>query len=317
LTNTGGQLASGGDWLLKRSSAVHNQGGQLVSQRLMTLNTGLLDNSNRGTVAANGTLLITASGQVLNNADGLIYSQNGDVTLKAASLDNTAGAVQGQNALSVEATGAVDNQRGRLIAQNGDLSVEGASLDSRGGLLSSLKGLLTTQITGVLRNGYAPNTTQGGVIQAQRLSLTTLGGFDNYGGRLSASTGEALLTTANLDNRNGGIYAKGRVRVIGNDLDNSGDNDGQIAGGQVDLQLTGALNNRLGIIESDSRLAIKAASLDNRTGQIRSLGTSDAADFQIGTLFDNRNGTVEVANSNLILNAASFLNANGNLLHAG
>ncbi|MBX8477311.1 hypothetical protein K5D38_21250, partial [Pseudomonas cichorii] len=75
LTNTGGQLASGGDWLLKRSSAVHNQGGQLVSQRLMTLNTGLLDNSNRGTVASNGTLLITASGQVLNNADGLIYSQ--------------------------------------------------------------------------------------------------------------------------------------------------------------------------------------------------------------------------------------------------
>ncbi|MGQ3853870.1 adhesin, partial [Pseudomonas capsici] len=162
-----------------------------------------------------------------------------------------------------------------------------------------------------------PTTTQGGVIQAQRLSLTALGGFDNYGGRVSASTGEALLTTANLDNRNGGIYAKGRVRVIGNDLDNSGDNDGQIAGGQVDLQLTGALNNRLGIIESDSRLAIKAASLDNRTGQIRSLGTSDAADFQIGTLFDNRNGTVEVANSNLILNAASFLNANGKLLHAG
>ncbi len=317
LTNTGGQLASGGDWLLKRSSAVHNQGGQLVSQRLMTLNTGLLDTSNRGTVAANGTLLITASGQVLNNADGLIYSQNGDVTLKAASLDNTAGAVQGQNALSVEVTGAVDNQRGRLIAQNGDLSVEGASLDSRGGLLSSLKGLLTTQITGVLRNGYAPNTVQGGVIQAQRLSLTALSGFDNYGGRVSASTGEALLTTANLDNRNGGIYAKGLVRVIGQDLDNSGDNDGQIAGGQVDLQLTGALNNRLGIIESDSRLAIKAASLDNRTGQIRSLGTSDAADFQIGTLFDNRNGTVEVANSNLILNAASFLNANGNLLHAG
>ncbi|MGQ3853869.1 adhesin, partial [Pseudomonas capsici] len=162
-----------------------------------------------------------------------------------------------------------------------------------------------------------PNTTQGGVIQAQRLSLIALGGFDNYGGRVSASTGEALLTTANLDNRNGGIYAKGLVRVIGQDLDNSGDNDGQIAGGQVDLQLTGALNNRLGIIESDSRLAIKAASLDNRTGQIRSLGTSDAADFQIGTLFDNRNGTVEVANSNLILNAASFLNANGNLLHAG
>ncbi|MBX8565618.1 filamentous hemagglutinin N-terminal domain-containing protein [Pseudomonas cichorii] len=318
LTNTGGKLASGGDWLLKRSSAVHNQGGQLISQRLMTLTTGLLDNSTTGTVAANGTLLITATGKVLNHTDGLIYSQNAGVELDAASLDNTRGAVQGQSTLKVEVGEGVDNLNGRLIAQNGDLTVEAARLDNRGGLLSSLKGLFTAQISGVLKNGYdlAANR-QGGVIQAQRLSLTALGGFDNYGGRVSASTGEALLTTANLDNRNGGIYAKGLVRVIAKDLDNSGDNDGQIAGGQVDLRLTGDLNNRLGIIESDSTLAIKAASLDNQTGQIRSLGTLDAADFQIGTLFDNRRGTVEVANSNLILNAASFLNANGSLLHAG
>ncbi|MBX8501539.1 hemagglutinin repeat-containing protein, partial [Pseudomonas lijiangensis] len=318
LTNTGGKLASGGDWLLKRSSAVHNQGGQLISQRLMTLTTGLLDNSTTGTVAANGTLLITATGKVLNHTDGLIYSQNAGVELDATSLDNTRGAVQAQSTLKVEVGEGVDNLNGRLIAQNGDLTVEAASLDNRGGLLSSLKGLFTAQISGVLKNGYdlAANR-QGGVIQAQRLSLTALGGFDNYGGRVSASTGEALLTTANLDNRNGGIYAKGLVRVIAKDLDNSGDNDGQIAGGQVDLRLTGDLNTRLGIIESDSTLAIKAASLDNQTGQIRSLGTLDAADFQIGTLFDNRRGTVEVANSNLILNAASFLNANGSLLHAG
>ncbi|MEX5573763.1 filamentous hemagglutinin N-terminal domain-containing protein [Pseudomonas lijiangensis] len=318
LTNTGGKLASGGDWLLKRSSALHNQGGQLISQRLMTLNTGLLDNSTTGTVAANGTLLITATGKVLNHTDGLIYSQNAGVELDATSLDNTRGAVQGQSTLKVETSEGIDNLNGRLIAQNGDLTVEAARLDNRGGLLSSLKGLFTAQISGVLKNGYdlAANR-QGGVIQAQRLSLTALGGFDNYGGRVSASTGEALLTTANLDNRNGGIYAKGLVRVIAKDLDNSGDNDGQIAGGQVDLRLTGDLNNRLGIIESDSTLAIKAASLDNQTGQIRSLGTLDAADFQIGTLFDNRRGTVEVANSNLILNAASFLNASGNLIHAG
>ncbi|WP_122316857.1 filamentous hemagglutinin N-terminal domain-containing protein [Pseudomonas cichorii] len=317
LTNTGGQLASGASLLLKRSSAVHNQGGQLVSQGLMTLNTGLLDNSNRGTVASNGTLLVLASGKVLNNADGLIYSQTADVQLEGASLDNAAGAVQSQSALTVKVVDGIDNQSGRLIAQNADLYVKGTRLDSRGGVLSSLKGLFTAQITGVLRNGYALNTTQGGVIQAQRLNLTALGGFNNYGGRVSASTGEALITTANFDNRNGGLYAKGLVRVIGHDFDNSGDNDGQIAGGQVNLQLTGALNNRLGIIESDSTLAIRAASLDNQTGQIRSLGTSDTADFQIGTLFDNSNGTVEVANSNLILNAASFLNTNGNLLQAG
>jgi filamentous hemagglutinin len=34
------------------------------------------------------------------------------------------------------------------------------------------------------------------------------------------------------------------VSVTAKDFDNSGDNDGQIAGQQVDLSLRGALNNR-------------------------------------------------------------------------
>ncbi|NUT69559.1 heme utilization protein, partial [Pseudomonas corrugata] len=176
----------------------------------------------------------------------------------------------------------------------------------------------TTQLSGVLKNGYdLNNNRQGGITQAQRLNLIALGGLDNYGGRLSAQTGDATVTTRNFDNRNGGLYAKGKVSVTANDFDNSGDNDGQIAGSQIDLNLTGALNNRLGIIESDSTLAIKAASLDNQTGQLRALGAGGKTDFQIGGLFDNRNGTLETANTDLTLGAASFLNAGGSLLHVG
>ncbi|KPZ10723.1 Filamentous hemagglutinin, partial [Pseudomonas syringae pv. spinaceae] len=92
---------------------------------------------------------------------------------------------------------------------------------------------------------------------------------------------------------------------------------GQIAGGQVELNLSGALNNRFGIIESDSTLAVTAQSLDNQTGQLRALGGGGATHFQIGNLFDNRNGTLESVNSDLILNAGSFLNGGGSLLHTG
>ncbi|WP_392397827.1 hemagglutinin repeat-containing protein, partial [Pseudomonas corrugata] len=192
------------------------------------------------------------------------------------------------------------------------------NLDNRGGVLASLQGLLTTQLSGVLKNGYdLNNNRQGGITQAQRLNLIALGGLDNYGGRLSAQTGDASVTTRNFDNRNGGLYAKGKISVTANDFDNSGDNDGQIAGSQIDLDLTGALNNRLGIIESDSTLAIKAASLDNQTGQLRALGVGGKTNFQIGGLFDNRNGILETANSDLTLGAASFLNTGGSLLHVG
>ncbi|WP_404944483.1 DUF637 domain-containing protein, partial [Pseudomonas viridiflava] len=317
LTNTSGKLASGGNLLLRRSAAINNQAGQLISQGLMTLNTsGQLDNRNRGTVAANNTLTVVAGGSVLNDADGLIYSQNADAHLNAASLSNVRGALQSVGALVVDVADTVNNQNGRIIAQGGDLNLTGANLYSQGGVLSSLQGLFTAKLAGVLKNGYDANR-QGGVIQAQRLNLTALGGFDNYGGRVSARGGEALITTPGFDNRNGGLYAKGLVRVNGGNFDNSGDNDGQIAGGQVELNLSGALNNRFGIIESDSTLAVTAASLDNQTGQLRALGGGGATNFQIGNLFDNRNGTLESANSDLILNAGSFLNGGGSLLHTG
>ena len=317
LTNTSGKLASGGSLLLRRSTAINNQAGQLISQSLMTLNTsGQLDNRNRGTIAANNTLTVTASGSVLNDADGLIYSQNANAQVQAASLSNVRGTVQSAGALRVDVAGTVDNQNGRIIAQNGDLNLSAANLYSQGGVLSSLQGLFTANVSGVLKNGYDANR-QGGVIQAQRLNLTALGGFDNYGGRVSARGGEALINTPNFDNRNGGLYAKGLVRVTGGNFDNSGDNDGQIAGGQVELNLSGALNNRFGIIESDSTLAVTAASLDNQTGQLRALGGGGATNFQIGNLFDNRTGTLESANSDLILNAGSFLNGGGSLLHTG
>ncbi|MDY7560905.1 filamentous hemagglutinin N-terminal domain-containing protein [Pseudomonas sp. CCC3.2] len=318
LTNTNGKLASAGALLVQRASQINNQGGQLASQSLMTLLTGGLNNSNHGTVAASGQLLLTATGAVQNNADGLIYSQNADVQLHAASLANGKGALQSQGALGLTVTGDIDNQSGRIIAQNGDLTLNANNVDSRGGVLSSLQGAFTAHLTGVLKNGYdLNNNRQGGITQAQNLSITALGGIDNYGGRISAQTGDALITTGNFDNRNGGLYAKGKINLTGNTFDNSGDNDGQIAGSQIDLTLSGALNNRLGIIESDNTLNITAASLDNQTGKLRALGTSGATRFQIGNLFDNRNGTVESANSDLILAAGSFQNTGGTLLHVG
>ncbi|WP_426133448.1 hemagglutinin repeat-containing protein [Pseudomonas sp. PWP3-1b2] len=317
LTNTNGKLASGGPLLISRAAQINNQGGQLASQGLLTLLTGGLDNRNRGTLAANDRLSITASGLVQNGSDGLIYSQNADLTLTANRLDNGKGAVQSQNGLTLDVADAIDNQSGKVIAQAGDLNVKAVSLDNRGGTLASLKALLQTRVVGVLRNGYdLNNNRQGGVMQGQTLDLQA-GAVDNYGGRISAQGGNGLVTTGNFDNRNGGLYAKGLMRVVGHDFDNSGDNDGQIAARQIDLDLSGALNNRLGIIESESTLKVSAASLDNQTGRLRALGADGATEFAIGGVFDNRNGVLETANTNLTLNAGSLQNLGGNVLHVG
>ncbi|WP_262385219.1 hemagglutinin repeat-containing protein [Pseudomonas fluorescens] len=317
LTNTNGKLASGGPLLISRAAQINNQGGQIASQGVLTLLTGGLDNRNRGTLAANDRLSLTASGLVQNGNDGLIYSQNADLSLTANRLDNGKGTVQSQGGMTANVADTLDNQSGKLIAQAGDLNINAASLDNRGGTLASLKAALQTQVVGVLRNGYdLNNNRQGGVMQGQSLNLQA-GSVDNYGGRIAAQGGNALVTTGNFDNRNGGLYAKGLMRVVGHDFDNSGDNDGQIAGQQIDLDLSGALNNRLGIIESESTLKVRAASLDNQTGRLRALGTAGTTEFAIGGLFDNRNGVLETANNDLTLNAGSFQNLGGNVLHVG
>ena len=310
LTNTRGKLSSGGPLLIQRAAQIDNQGGELVSRSVLSLMTAGLDNRNRGTVAADGKLDISVSGLVQNSNDGLIYSQDGELKLTASRLDNAKGKVQGKTGLELDITENIDNQGGKLIAQNGDLAIKAANLDNRGGELGSLKQALNARVVGVLRNGVA------GIIQGQRLNLIA-GSIDNVGGKISAQVGDALVTTDAFDNRDGNLYVKRLLTITGNTFDNSGETGGRVAAEHVSLDLSDALNNHKGLIESTGTLSVSAASVDNRTGQLRTLGTSGDTLFQIGGLLDNRNGTLESANTELTLLAGSFQNAGGKVLHTG
>jgi filamentous hemagglutinin len=315
LNNNAGKLAAAGPLLIKGVTDLHNQNGQLASQKNLDLRTGSLDNSNKGTVAANDQLLITATGAVSNQADGLIYSKTADAQLKAARLLNGKGSIQSDSGLTLEISGDFDNQSGKVIAQNGDVLITAANIDNRGGTLSSIKGALEARTVGVLRNGFdLNNNRQGGIIQAQSLTLSALAGLNNNGGRISAQAADSSITTAALTNGSGVLYAKKLLGVTGVSLDNSG---GQIAAERIDFSLSGALSNGAGVIESDTQLSVKAGALDNQNGRLRSLGTTGKTEFQIGGLLDNRNGVLETANTDMTLAVGSFLNSGGQLNHVG
>ncbi|MDH4554052.1 filamentous hemagglutinin N-terminal domain-containing protein [Pseudomonas sp. BN417] len=305
LANADGKLASVGPLLLQGASQVDNQGGQIVSQGLLTLLTGGLDNRNHGTIAANGALLLTATGAVQNDNDGLIFSRDAGVRIESASLDNGLGALQAKGDLEI-ASGDYFNLGGRAISQAGNLEIRTGNLDNRGGTLASLDGWVKARLSGWLDNG------QGGVVQGQSLDLTATV-VANQGGHLSALSGHALLSVASLDNSQGALFAKQLLKLSGNHLTNAG----QIAAGTVDFSLAGALDNQAGIIESDSSLTLAAASVDNRGGQLRSLASSGRTQLTVQGLLDNRDGTLETANSDFGLVAGSFLNVGGTLLHVG
>jgi filamentous hemagglutinin len=308
LTNAEGKIASSAPLVLK-AATINNQNGQIISQELMTLETGTLDNSQKGTVAANGDLILNATGAVQNNAEGLIYSQGGKLNLTAEGVNNAAGTLQSQGDLTLTVTQGLNNQGGKAITQASNLLINSGSVDNTDGALASLEGLIDAKVRGLLRNG--------GVIQGQSLDLTANGGFSNYNGKVSALDGDAIVSTADFDNRNGSLYAARNVAVTGNNFDNSGDADGQVAGHKIDFSLAGALDNHLGIIESATTLAITAASLNNQQGQLRALGQDGTTALNISGLFDNQNGALETANTDLLFNVGSFQNTNGKVLHVG
>ncbi len=316
LDNLTGLVMAGKNLDITDAGAINNRGGELSSQGVMTVRTASLDNSNKGTVAANGKLLVSATGAV-NNADkGLLASRAAEVELDAASLNNAKGTLQGEGLVTVDVSGDIDNQGGSIIAKDAKLSVFATNLDNRGGVLSSVKAALEARTTGVLKNGYDVNR-QGGTIQAQGLSIRALAGLFNDGGRIAAQAGDVVVTNAaaNINNRNGGIYATGKVWVTGRGMDNSG--GGQVSASRIDFDLSGALNNNAGIVESQDSLDILAASLSNQKGQLRTLGQNSTTVFNIGGLFDNNDGTLETASQNVGLDTGSIQNVGGKLLHTG
>lgn len=315
LLNRQGKLASGRNLLIQHAGLIDNQGGQIASQGLLDVSAASFDNGWRGTLAASGTLTLASEGALSNGNDGLIYSQQGDLRLRAASLTNSDGTLQAQGGVSLDVTGNLDNQGGKVIAQTGALGLSAANIDNRGGALASLKDAFTARTTGVLRNGVDAKG-QRGILQALRLDLQSAS-FDNRGGRIAALNGDALIRTGQLDNRDGGVSAGGLLKVTGTSLLNGGDARGEMVGQRIDLVFSGAVDNRQGIIESASTLNIGAASLDNQTGQLRALGATGKSQFAIGGLFDNRNGLVEIGNSDLTLGAGLLQNLGGKVLHVG
>ncbi|CAN7613300.1 hemagglutinin repeat-containing protein [Pseudomonas brassicacearum] len=316
LDNLTGLVMAGKNLDITNTGAINNRGGELSSQGVMTVRTASLDNSNKGTVAANGKLLVSATGAVNNAEKGLLASRAAEVEFDAASLNNAKGTLQGEGLVTVDVSGDIDNQGGSIIAKDAKLSVFATNLDNRGGVLSSVKAALEARTTGVLKNGYDVNR-QGGTIQAQGLSIRALAGLFNDGGRMAAQAGDVVVTNAaaDINNRNGGIYATGKVWITGRGMDNSG--GGQVSASRIDFDLSGALNNNAGIIESQDSLDILAASLSNQKGQLRTLGQNSTTVFKIGGLFDNNDGTLETASNDVGFNTGSVQNVGGKLLHTG
>ncbi|MDF3202380.1 hemagglutinin repeat-containing protein [Pseudomonas sp. 1912-s] len=345
ITNTGNVIASR-NVTAKATQTLNNQGGGLSARQALKVTAGTLDNQNNGRVLSGNTLDITSThvdnrhkgvisstgAQTLNVSELLDNSQDGSIDSGAAldlhgkTLDNSAGNLTSTGALTVDLLGDLINRSGRLASAGPVLIQRAGHLDNQGGKLTSQtlltlfansldnrnqgtvagNDVLNINATGLLQN------SGGGLVHSENAGLTiTAGTLENGGGRIAAKAGDAVITAQDFNNGDGNLFARNRIRLNGGNVDNGG----QIAGEQIDLSLSGALNNR-GLIESATILDVATASVSN-SGQLRALGTTGKTRFAIGGLLDNHGGTLEAANTNLTLGAGSFQNQGGSVLHVG
>ncbi|VXC34576.1 Filamentous hemagglutinin, intein-containing [Pseudomonas sp. 8Z] len=308
-----GKLASAGPLVLK-ANAIDNQSGNLISQNLLDLTASSLNNAGGGTIAARNGLSLLLSGALNNTNEGLIHSQQGNLGIRAQGIDNSAGSLSSQGDLLLALDGKLDNQNGQIQSRGGNLDLRrSTSVDNRGGVLNSLSGWLKLVSTGLFDN-------DGGTTQAQTLDIETQG-LNNRGGHISALAGNTTIDLGNttFNNQGGGLYAHQLLDVITGDFNNQGEASGQggkVAAERIDFGLAGALNNAYGIVESASSLSLTSTGLDNRFGSLRALGSSGDTRITASSL-DNRDGRIETANTNLVLDTARLQSSGGSILHVG
>ncbi|WP_267269552.1 DUF637 domain-containing protein [Pseudomonas protegens] len=269
LINNQGTLSAAGPLLLKRSTKVENQGGELSSQQWLRLFTEHLDNRQKGRVAANDSVLISASGEVQNSDGGEILSREADLQLNAERLDNAKGLLQAKTTLGLEVAAAAGNQGGQIIAQQGDLTLKAGHLDNRAGKVSALNGGATLETAA----GGRLDNRDGALFAQQGLHISAKD-LDNSAGQISARQIELELAGA-LDNRQGLIESRSTLATAAASLDNQ---RGQLRSlglvSKTRFDIGGTFDNRDGLLETANHdLAFDAGGFNNRGGSLLHSGS--------------------------------------------
>ncbi|MBN6152550.1 hemagglutinin repeat-containing protein [Xanthomonas sp. AmX2] len=243
---------------------------------------------------AGGSLTVQAGGTLDNGSlDGVGgQMQAARLDLAAATLKNNGGTLlqSGSGQTRIAITGAIDNSNGKLATNGQDLNLSAASLNNAQGRIEHAGTGIAT-----LTSGGAVANVGGRILTQGQLQLGANAGIDNQNGAIAAA-GDATLTAASLGNVGGSVSARG-----------------------LSVQLTGALDNRSGLLQAaGGTLGVRADSLDNRSGTLQSVasgGSGGDLRADIARSVNNDGGLIGASND-AILGAENVSN-NAGTLQAG
>ncbi|MCP3726472.1 hemagglutinin repeat-containing protein [Paraburkholderia sp. CNPSo 3272] len=232
----------------------------------LTLAPASLINDNGGTIthAGTGTLTIdpgNGSGS-FSNAGGQVLTA-GQLHVKAGSVNNQAGALAAQGAISATVAGGVNNNQGVVRSLSSiDLASGGALTNVNGQIQSGTGSSGDTSTLGV--QAASIDSTNGLISNLGTGDTTVQGGSQivNSNG-LIAGNGAVRLNASFISNTQNGQVAGAAVSIQTGTLDDTAGKIGTFtgSGGDVDITATGAVSNTNGQIGADHDLLISAATL--------------------------------------------------------
>ncbi|WP_342321213.1 filamentous hemagglutinin N-terminal domain-containing protein [Kosakonia sp. BYX6] len=274
LTNTNAGNISAESDIYVDSGAFNNTNGKVSSGGLLALNTNnnTLTNTGKGKTAGIEAGIVALQMGKLNNRNGQIHGSY--VGVQSSEIDTVSGIIESIADIDLNSTGNIDNSKGLIRSQIGGIHIEtaktfinkenitadAASSDSLG-VLAGVGGIKVKAATVNNRTGKLGSS---GTISVE--SATTI---DNHTGKISANKDVSLSSTGNIENSSGRIWSEGTVSIKGGALSNSL-YVGQVLGDQgVKIDLTGALNNHIGVIRSEyGDIEIKAKGVNNDGGMM-------------------------------------------------
>ncbi|MFT3759167.1 hemagglutinin repeat-containing protein [Thauera sp.] len=304
LDNDGGSISARRRLSAEVAGPLGNERGRIVAgTELALVAAGAIDNTSGTLGAVAGRAGISAGGTASNTA-GRIEAAT-DLVLSSHGLDNSQGTIIARSVSLDSRSQALDNAAGRVIADTA-LSIDSGRLDNTAGLIQAGAALgIDTHGQALLNHGTADSG--GGILARNALTLAT-GTMDNTHGFIRAG-GTLDVASHDITNQNGNIQSAGNldVRTVGV-IDNLGGS----------FVADGALSLRAGRISGDGRLRSNGdlsfeldADLDN-TGEIVTAG-----DIRMRTAGALTNSGTLRAGDELVLNAASLTNTASGTLAGG
>ena len=270
----------------KFSLDVSHLGGMYAGKITLVGTESGLGVRNSGQIGAtSGEITITSDGKLVNT--GLI-SATTNVTLQSQKDIENTGTIYSEVSTHISSEGHIDNSS--VIAAGEHVSIDAHSFtqDSAGLVLSGADSQFELNKTGSIELNANALTAQGQLIATDRISMDVDSAQFNNAELQAGSLNADASQNISLTNSQALIENNAEINVAGT-LSN---NNSQLAADQID---------------------IKAESLNNRSGEITSLG-EESLTINIAGDIDNQDGYIATNSNKLTLNSANLNNQHGQIL---